>query len=92
MAGITVISLGLFLFAKATTLPVYYAASIVVALGQSIGGPNAFHLAIMRWFVRRRGNAMSVITTGNGFAYFATLGLPRFSQRSACMMRSSCWA
>jgi len=75
MAGITVISLGLFLFAKATTLPLYYAASIVVALGQSIGGPNAFHLAIMRWFVRRRGNAMSVITTGNGFGYFATLGL-----------------
>jgi len=75
MAGITVIALGLFLFAKATTLPIYYAASIVVALGQSIGGPNAFHLAIMRWFVRRRGNAMSVITTGNGFGYFATLGL-----------------
>jgi predicted MFS family arabinose efflux permease len=27
----------------------------------------------MRWFVRKRGQAMSVITTGNGFGYFSTL-------------------
>lgn len=75
VAGVTIIALSLLLFAQATTLPIYYAASVVMALGQSIGGANAFTLAIMRWFVRRRGNAMSVITTGNGFGYFATLAL-----------------
>jgi sugar phosphate permease len=75
VAGIVIISLSLLLFSQATTLSVYYAASIVMALGQSIGGANAFTLAIMRWFVRRRGNAMSIITTGNGFGYFATLAL-----------------
>ena len=75
MAGIVVISLSLVLFSQATTLPLYYLASVIMAMGQSIGGANAFTLAIMRWFVKRRGNAMSVITTGNGFGYFATLAL-----------------
>ena len=75
VTGVTIIALSLILFSQATTLPIYYAASVVMALGQSIGGANAFTLAIMRWFVRRRGNAMSVITTGNGFGYFATLAL-----------------
>jgi MFS family permease len=75
VTGVTIIALSLLLFSQATTLPIYYAASVVMALGQSIGGANAFTLAIMRWFVRRRGNAMSVITTGNGFGYFATLAL-----------------
>lgn len=73
VAGVTIISLSFLLFSQATSLPVYYAACMVMALGQSIGGPNAFSLAIMRWFVRKRGQAMSVITTGNGFGYFATL-------------------
>ncbi len=63
--GVTVIALSLLLFSQATTLPIYYAASVVMALGQSIGGANAFTLAIMRWFVRRRGNAMSIIATGS---------------------------
>lgn len=75
VTGVTIIALSLLLFSQATTLPIYYAASVVMALGQSIGGPNAFTLAIMHWFLRRRGNAMSVITTGNGFGYFATLAL-----------------
>ena len=75
VTGIIIISLSLLMFSQAKTLPLYYAASVIMALGQSVGGANAFTLAIMRWFVRRRGNAMSVITTGNGFGYFATLAL-----------------
>ncbi len=73
VAGVVIIAFSLLVFWQATTLPIYYAASIVMALGQSMGGPNAFSLAIMRWFVRKRGQAMSVVTTGNGFGYFATL-------------------
>ncbi len=75
LLGIVIISLSLLLFSQATTLPLYYAATMVMALGQSIGGANAFTLAIMRWFNRRRGNAMSIIVTGNGFGYFATLAM-----------------
>ena len=66
----------LLLFSQATTLPIYYAASVVMALGQSIGGANAFTLAIVRWFVRLRGNAMSIIITGNCFGYVAKPALP----------------
>jgi MFS family permease len=73
VAGVIVMSLSLVLFWQATTLTLYYAACIVMGLGQSIGGPNAFSLAIMRWFVKKRGRAMSVITTGNGFGYLSTL-------------------
>ncbi|MGZ8230050.1 MAG: MFS transporter, partial [Burkholderiales bacterium] len=73
VTGVTIMSLSLVMFWQATTLPLYYAACIVMGIGQSIGGPNAFSLAIMRWFVRKRGQAMSVITTGNGFGYFSTL-------------------
>jgi len=75
VSGVVLISFSLLLFWQATTLPMYYAASIVMALGQSVGGPNAFTLAVMRWFVAKRGTAMSVITTGNGFGYLATLAL-----------------
>ncbi len=73
VAGVIVMSFSLVMFWQATTLTMYYAACIVMGLGQSIGGPNAFSLAIMRWFVKKRGQAMSVITTGNGFGYLSTL-------------------
>lgn len=73
VAGVTIIAVAFLLFSQAKSLPVYYAACMVMALGQSIGGPNAFSVAIMRWFIRKRGRAMSVITTGNGFGYFATM-------------------
>lgn len=73
ITGVIIIAFSLLMFSQAKTLTIYYAASIVMSLGQSVGGSNAFTLAIMRWFVKRRGNAMSVITTGNGFGYFATL-------------------
>ena len=73
VAGVTIISVSMLLFSQATTLPIYYAACMVMALGQGIGGPNAFSLAVMRWFVAKRGRAMSVVTTGNGFGYFSTM-------------------
>jgi len=67
--GATVVSGSLFLFSQASTLPMYYAASIVMAMGQSLGGYGAFTLAAMRWFSRKRGRATSVITVGNGLGY-----------------------
>jgi MFS family permease len=73
VTGILFVALALLLFSQATTLTLYYAACIVMGLGLSIGGPNAFTLAIMRWFIVKRGRAMSIVTTGNGLGYFATL-------------------
>lgn len=67
--GAIVVSGSLFMFSQASTLPVYYAASIIMAMGQSLGGYGAYTLAAMRWFNRKRGRATGVITIGNGFGY-----------------------
>ena len=72
VAGVIIIAASLLLFWQARSLPMYYAASIVMALGQSFAGSSSFTLALMHWFVRKRGQAMSIVTTGNGFGYFAT--------------------
>jgi len=67
--GVTIVAASLFIFANARTLPVYYTASIVMAIGQSLGGFGAFTLAAMHWFTKKRGRAMGVIHIGNGFAF-----------------------
>ncbi|MEK7778428.1 MAG: MFS transporter [Chloroflexota bacterium] len=71
--GVVIVAASLFIFAQARTLPVYYTASIVMAIGQSLGGFSAFTLAAMRWFVKKRGRAMGVISIGNGFGYSVAL-------------------
>jgi sugar phosphate permease len=69
LTGITIIAASLFLFSRANTLPLYYTASIVMAVGQSLGGYSAFSLAAMNWFSKKRGRAMGVMNIGNGAAY-----------------------
>lgn len=71
--GVTIVAAALVIFAQARTLPVYYTASLVMAIGQSLGGFGAFSLAAMYWFVKKRGQAMGVINIGNGSGYSATL-------------------
>ena len=71
--GVVMVAAALFIFAQARTLPVYYTASIVMAIGQSLGGFSAFTLAAMRWFVKKRGRAMGVISIGNGLGYSVAL-------------------
>ena len=46
VVGVAIIGCSLLVFWQATTLPLYYAASMLMALGQSLGGSNAFTLAI----------------------------------------------
>lgn len=67
--GTLLLSGGLLLFAATHNLAMYFAASLVIALGQSIGSFTAFSAAIMRWFVRKRGRAMGVLNAGNGAGY-----------------------
>ena len=71
-AGVLVLTVGLVLFSQARQLPQYYAASLLIALGQSLGGFTAFSTAVMYWFVRRRGIAMGFLTAGNGAGYLMT--------------------
>lgn len=71
--GVTIVAVSMLIFSQARTLPVYYLASIVMSLGQSLGGFGAFNLAAMNWFVKKRGRAMGVLNIGNGFGYSAPL-------------------
>jgi sugar phosphate permease len=72
MAGIVVLTIGLLMFSQARTLEVYYASSILMAFGQSLGSLTPFSAALMFWFVRKRGRAMGLLNTGNGAGYLMT--------------------
>ena len=72
MTGILVLTAGLVLFSQARTLEVYYAASVLMAFGQSLGSLTPFSAALMFWFERKRGRAMGLLNTGNGAGYLMT--------------------
>ncbi|MFN8639262.1 MAG: MFS transporter [Dehalococcoidia bacterium] len=68
--GTVLLSLGFFLFSAAQNIPMYFAASLLIALGQSLGTFTAFTTTLMRWFSLKRGRAMGILNAGNGGGYF----------------------
>lgn len=69
IAGTLILTLGLLVFAVVQSIEMYYVASLLVALGQSVGSFTAYSAAVMRWFVRKRGRAMGLMNAGNGAGY-----------------------
>jgi sugar phosphate permease len=69
VAGTLILAAGLGVFAAVQSLELYYVASLLVALGQSVGSFTAYSAAVMRWFVRKRGRAMGLMNAGNGAGY-----------------------
>ncbi len=70
--GLLLLGTGLLLFSQARTLPMFYGASMVMALGQSTASFTPFSVVVMAWFRRKRGRAMGILNTGNGAGYLAT--------------------
>lgn len=70
VTGVLILSFGLVLLSQTYTLWVYYLASLLIALGQSLGGLTAFSAALVNWFDRKRGTASGYMNTGNAFGYF----------------------
>lgn len=68
--GMFVFALGLVLFSQARSLWVYYTASLIMAVGQSIGTFMPYSAVLMRWFTLKRGKAMGILNAGNGSGYF----------------------
>lgn len=66
IAGVVTLSIGMLMFSQARTIPMFYAASLVIALGQSTGSFMPFSVVLMNWFNRKRGRAMGILNTGNG--------------------------
>jgi sugar phosphate permease len=88
--GTVLFAAGFLLFAVMNSIATYFAASLIIALGQSVGSFTAFTTVLMRWFVRKRGRAMGLLNAGNGAGYFLVPGLAyvvtRFGWREALVV------
>jgi MFS family permease len=73
--GVLIFATGLVIFSQAQTLWMYYTASVVMAVGQSVGSFMPYSAVLMRWFQRKRGKAMGILNAGNGSGYFLVPGI-----------------
>src|SRR3954451_10623174 len=62
--GILVFGLGLMLLSQTDTLPTFYAAFLVIALGSSLCGFFPINIALINWFERWRARALSSMSIG----------------------------
>jgi sugar phosphate permease len=63
-AGIVVFGIGLMLLSFTDTLPAFYAAFVVIALGASLCGFFPVNVALIHWFERWRARALSSLSLG----------------------------
>jgi MFS family permease len=71
LVGITVLTAGLLLYSQAHELWVYYLASVIIAVGQSLGSISAYSLALMNWFHKKRGRVLGLLNSGNAVGFFS---------------------
>jgi sugar phosphate permease len=62
--GVVVFGLGLMLLSRTDSLPTFYAAFIVIALGASLCGFFPLNVALIHWFERKRARALSSMSIG----------------------------
>src|SRR5258706_8444427 len=62
--GIVVFGCGLMLLSQTDTLPTFYAAFVVIALGASFCGMFPINTALIHWFERWRARALSSMSIG----------------------------
>lgn len=70
--GVLALGAGLAMFSQSYTLPMFYAASLLIALGQSTAGFTAFSAVVVAWFRKKRGRAIGIMNTGSGAGYLVT--------------------
>lgn len=62
--GMVIFGVGLMLFSLVNTLPQFYGAFMVIALGASLAGPMSLMTTLVNWFQRRRATALGVAQMG----------------------------
>lgn len=67
-AGLLFIATGLFFLSTVDSLWTFYAAFVVLAIGQSTIGGQAASVSVARWFVRKRNRALAIVWMGPGVA------------------------
>jgi sugar phosphate permease len=70
-AGIVVFGAGLMLLSLVDTLPGFYAAFVVIALGGSLSGFFPLNVALIHWFDKKRARALSAMSIGLAFGGIA---------------------
>ncbi len=63
-AGVVVFGAGLCLLSQVQTLPQFYGAFIVIALGTSLCGFFPLNVSLIHWFERKRARALSSMSIG----------------------------
>lgn len=63
-AGIVTLAAGFLFLGSIDTIPGFYAAMVVIAIGASFSGYFPLSVAIMHWFEKRRARALSVMSGG----------------------------
>jgi sugar phosphate permease len=66
-AGVVVFGTGLCLLSQVDSLPTFYGAFIVIALGSSLCGFFPLNVALIHWFERKRARALSAMSIGLAF-------------------------
>ena len=66
-AGVVVFGAGLCLLSQVQTLPQFYGAFIVIALGTSLCGFFPLNVSLIHWFERKRARALSAMSIGLAF-------------------------
>jgi sugar phosphate permease len=70
-AGVVVFGTGLCLLSQVHSLPEFYGAFIVIALGSSLCGFFPLNVALIHWFERKRARALSAMSIGLAFGGIA---------------------
>jgi len=66
-SGVVIFGTGLCLLSQVQTLPAFYGAFIVIALGSSLCGFFPLNVALIHWFERKRARALSAMSLGLAF-------------------------
>ena len=62
--GLVLLGLGLLLFSRINSLPVFFAAFLLMSVGASLGGFLPLSVAVVHWFERRRATALGIMQIG----------------------------
>lgn len=63
-AGLVIFGVGFMLFSRVDSLPSFFVAFTILALGSSLGGFLPLTVAVVNWFHRRRARALSTMQIG----------------------------
>ena len=106
--GLIIFAIGFFLFSQVNTIPVYFLAFILIALGSSLGGWATLMVPIVHWFDQHRAKAIAWSQLGFSLGGLCVplmaIGLESFGWRymailsglvilaAGRMMRAGCFA